>query len=323
MLDMAYIRALEVASFYFMFQLQPVGSVAHIQICGTTPCMLCGSEDLVAVCRDKIAARPHELSADGKLSWEEVECLGACANAPMAQIGKDYYEDLTAEGFGKLLDEILAGRVPVPGPQNGRFASEPKSGLTSLTAGEEERLPHNASVQLATEHGETLKRIDGSETPLNAPWQTHGANHQTADPAAQAGTPPAAVIETGPSTQPPDKSDSKAKPEGTSTAPPPAEDVTGVDATQPELLTAARPEGPDDLKRIKGVGPKLEQELNEKGVYHYDQIAAWSDAEVAWADQHLVRFKGRVSRDEWVAQAKILAGGGAAEFSRKITDNAE
>ena len=110
MLDMAYIRALEVATFYFMFQLQPTGSVAHIQICGTTTCMICGSEDLVSVCKAKINAKPHELSADGKFSWEEVECLGACANAPMAQIGKDYYEDLTAE---KLSDAIL-GLPPLP-----------------------------------------------------------------------------------------------------------------------------------------------------------------------------------------------------------------
>jgi NADH-quinone oxidoreductase subunit E len=132
MLGMAYMRALEVASFYFMFQLQPVGSVAHIQICGTTSCMICGAEDLVAVCKEKIASKPHTLSADGKLSWEEVECLGACANAPMAQIGKDYYEDLTAERFGEILDELAAGGVPTPGPQNGRYAAEPKSGLTSL-----------------------------------------------------------------------------------------------------------------------------------------------------------------------------------------------
>ena len=90
---------LEVATFYFMFQLQPVGSVAHVQVCGTTSCMICGAEELIAVCREKIAPHPHELSADGRFSWEEVECLGACANAPMAQIGKDYYEDLTAEGF--------------------------------------------------------------------------------------------------------------------------------------------------------------------------------------------------------------------------------
>ena len=96
MLGMDYIRALEVATFYFMFQLQPVGSIAHVQVCGTLSCMICGAEDLIGVCRDKIAAEPHALSPDGKFSWEEVECLGACSNAPMVQIGKDYYEDLTA-----------------------------------------------------------------------------------------------------------------------------------------------------------------------------------------------------------------------------------
>ena len=85
MLDMANIRVFEVASFYFMFQLKPVGEVAHFQICGTTSCMICGAEDLIAVCEDKIAATPHTISADGKFSWEEVECLGACSNAPMVQ----------------------------------------------------------------------------------------------------------------------------------------------------------------------------------------------------------------------------------------------
>ena len=103
MLDMAYIRALEVATFYFMFQLQPVGTVAHIQICGTTSCMICGAEDLIGVCKEKIAPKAHQQSDDGKFSWEEVECLGACSNAPMAQIGKDYYEDLTTESFARYL----------------------------------------------------------------------------------------------------------------------------------------------------------------------------------------------------------------------------
>ena len=171
MLGMAYIRALEVASFYFMFQLQPTGALAHIQVCGTTSCMICGAEDLVDVCRKKIAAEPHELSRDGNFTWEEVECLGACANAPMAQIGKDYFEDLTAERFAALLDEIAAGQVPLPGPQNGRYAAEPKGGLTSLTAYDAERHDYNASVQLASDIGDTIKRIDGSEVPLRAPWQ--------------------------------------------------------------------------------------------------------------------------------------------------------
>ena len=170
LLAMAYMRALEVATFYFMFQLNPVGSVAHVQICGTLSCMLFGAEDLVAVCRDKIAAKPHTLSPDGKFSWEEVECLGACANAPMAQIGKDYYEDLTAERLSWLLDEFAAGRVPLPGPQNGRYAAEPLGGATSLTGHIAGRAAHNASVQAAADLGDTIKRIDGTEVPLTTPW---------------------------------------------------------------------------------------------------------------------------------------------------------
>jgi len=176
MLGMAYMRALEVASFYFMFQLQPVGSVAHVQVCGTTSCMICGAEDLIAVCKEKIAPRAHQLSADGKMSWEEVECLGACANAPMAQIGKDYFEDLTAERFGEILDALAAGGVPKPGPQNGRFASEPIGGITSLTDVAGDKTAHNGSVQLAVDLVDTVKRIDGSEVPLNVSFQA-GLNH--------------------------------------------------------------------------------------------------------------------------------------------------
>ena len=172
MLGMADIRALEVATFYFMFQLQPVGSVAHIQICGTTSCMICGAEDLVGVCQKKIARNPHQLSADGKFSWEEVECLGACANAPMAQIGKDYFEDLTAARLSDIIDTLSRGDVPVPGPQNGRYASEPIGGLTSLTAHEADKMPANASVGLASDLKDTVKRIDGSEEPLRTPWKS-------------------------------------------------------------------------------------------------------------------------------------------------------
>ena len=131
MLGMAYIRALEVATFYFMFQLQPVGSVANIQICGTTSCMICGAEALIAVCKELISPSAHSVSADGKFSWEEVECLGACTNAPMAQIGKDYYEDLTADKLRDLIARFSKGEVPVAGPQNGRYSSEPLGGLTA------------------------------------------------------------------------------------------------------------------------------------------------------------------------------------------------
>jgi NADH-quinone oxidoreductase subunit E len=133
MLDMAFIRVYEVATFYTMFQLSPVGKKAHVQVCGTTPCMLRGAEDLKKVCQSKIHHDAHHLSADGNFSWEEVECLGACVNAPMVQIFKDTYEDLTPATFEKLLDHIAAGKAVKPGPQNGRQLSAPDGPLTSLT----------------------------------------------------------------------------------------------------------------------------------------------------------------------------------------------
>lgn len=132
-LRMPTIRVLEVATFYTMFHLEPVGQLAHVQVCGTTPCMLRGSGEIIDICRERIADSPHHLSADKAFSWEEVECLGACVNAPMAQIGSDNYEDLTPETFHALLDAFARGERPRPGPQNGRQTSTPASGLTSLT----------------------------------------------------------------------------------------------------------------------------------------------------------------------------------------------
>jgi NADH-quinone oxidoreductase subunit E len=170
MLGMAYIRALEVATFYFMFQLAPVGKVAHVQICGTTSCMICGAEELIAVCKEMIAPTSHTVSADGKFSWEEVECMGACTNAPMAQIGKDYYEDLTPAKLRDLIARFSNGEVPVAGPQNGRYSSEPLSGLTSLKEFESGRTQFNASAQRAVDLGDTVKRIDGTEVPILTPW---------------------------------------------------------------------------------------------------------------------------------------------------------
>ena len=220
MLGMAYIRALEVATFYFMFQLQPVGSVAHIQICGTTSCMICGAEELIAVCKELIAPAPHSLSADGKFSWEEVECMGACANAPMAQIGKDYYEDLTAAKLRDLIAGFSKGEVPVPGPQNGRYAAEPLSGLTSLKDFESGRQQYNASAQLAVDIGDTVKRIDGTEVPILTPWLGKAAKPAAAakpkaakaaapekaeaalNPAAKAAAKPAAKKVAAPETAP-------------------------------------------------------------------------------------------------------------------------
>jgi NADH-quinone oxidoreductase subunit E len=132
MLGMAYIRVYEIATFYTMFQLAPVGKKAHVQVCGTTPCMLRGSEALKEVCRNRIHHDPHHLSADGNFSWEEVECLGSCANAPMVQIFKDTYEDLTPELLEKVLDGFAAGKPPKPGSQIGRQASAPLGGPTTL-----------------------------------------------------------------------------------------------------------------------------------------------------------------------------------------------
>lgn len=284
MLGMAHIRALEVATFYFMFQLQPVGSVAHIQVCGTTSCMICGAEDLVAVCREQIAARPHELSDDGTLSWEEVECLGACANAPMAQIGKDYYEDLTVESFSSIIKDLKEGRVPSPGPRNGRYASEPASGLTSLAEFDSRsEVPLNASAALAAELGDSIKRIDGTEVPVVTPWRESAGSASQTD-AKEKDTAPVA-------------------PEGA--------------GSKPKTLAEARNGAPDNLKKIKGVGPKLEALLHRLGFFHFDQIAAWTAQEVQWVDQNLEGFKGRVSRDDWQSQAKILAAGGETEFSSR------
>ncbi len=133
MLDMAFIRVLEVATFYTMFQLSPVGKKAHIQVCGTTPCMLRGAEDLKKVCQRKIHHDPHHLSQDGDFSWEEVECLGACVNAPMVQIFKDTYEDLTPASLEKLIDDLASGRPVRPGPQIKRHLSAPEGGATTLT----------------------------------------------------------------------------------------------------------------------------------------------------------------------------------------------
>ena len=134
-LDMPMIRVLEVATFYTQFQLEPVGTKAHIQVCGTTPCMLRGSEDLKRVCQRKIHEAAHHLNEDGTLSWEEVECLGACVNAPMVAIGHDTYEDLTPERLEEIIDAFERGEgdtVPT-GPQNGRQFSAPITGPTTLT----------------------------------------------------------------------------------------------------------------------------------------------------------------------------------------------
>jgi NADH-quinone oxidoreductase subunit E len=135
MLDMPLIRVLEVATFYTQFMLKPVGSRAHVQVCGTTPCALRGAGELIELCKRRINAEPLHTNEAGTLSWEEVECQGACVNAPMVMIFKDTYEDLTPERLDEILDAFEAGNgdTITPGTQIDRLTSAPASGLTSLT----------------------------------------------------------------------------------------------------------------------------------------------------------------------------------------------
>jgi NADH-quinone oxidoreductase subunit E len=130
-LDMAVMRVLEVATFYTMFNLVPVGQYL-VQVCTTTPCWLRGSDDVVAACKEHIGPHPGVISADGKFSWMEVECLGACVNAPVLQIGKDYYEDLDGPATERIFETLRRGETPNAGPQHGRHTSEPEGGALTL-----------------------------------------------------------------------------------------------------------------------------------------------------------------------------------------------
>ena len=268
---MPNIRVLEVATFYTMFNLAPVGR-HYVQLCGTTPCMLCGAEDLKAVCRNRIGEQGH-VTSDGLFSWTEVECLGACCNAPMVQINDDYYEDLTPEILAKLLDDLAAGRPVRTGSQVGRVSSEPVGGLTSLT---------------------TLYRADGRgvpETPAPANDQPPLSSDETA--ARAHADAEAAHIESTLATLPADAT------------PKQKADAVGE---RPPALDAPRGSGPDDLQRIKGVGPVNERRLHELGVYHFEQIAAWVRSEIRWVATYL-SFPGRIDREQWVAQAARLVAG--------------
>ncbi|WP_099866197.1 NADH-quinone oxidoreductase subunit E [Pararhizobium haloflavum] len=314
MLGMPYIRALEVATFYTQFQLKPVGTRAHIQVCGTTPCMLRGSEELIDLCKRKINAAPFQTNPEGTLSWEEVECQGACVNAPMVMIFKDAYEDLTAERLEEIIDQFEAGEgaaVP-PGPQNGRHLSAPSGGLTTLTDDE------------AIEGGKARKpssRARGTGDEAQAPTQVGKPLPKTppeADP--QLAEPKDAKGPGGPSKT---DDESGGEPEDARSAskkvPDPA--VSGHSRARPSTAPKGQPSGtdrpdqPDDLKLISGIGPKIETKLNELGIWSYDQIAAWKKAEREWVDDHL-RFSGRIERDDWIKQAKALAKGGEAEYIR-------
>ena len=130
-LNMPYIKVYEVATFYSMYNLSPVGKFFY-QVCTTTPCMLRGAYKLVDVCKKKISNKENEISSDGNSSWMEVECLGACINAPMIQINDEYYEDLDEKKLENIIEETMKGKTPKPGSYRGRVNSEPENNRTTL-----------------------------------------------------------------------------------------------------------------------------------------------------------------------------------------------
>ncbi|HEY4202241.1 MAG TPA: NADH-quinone oxidoreductase subunit NuoE [Devosiaceae bacterium] len=350
LLSMPYIRVLEVATFYTQFQLQPVGSRAHIQVCGTTPCMLRGAEDLIASCQHKIHHDPHHLNGDGTLSWEEVECLGACVNAPMVAIGHDTYEDLTAERFEEIIDAFAAGKGDTikPGPQVERMFASAFGGRTTLLEKPSRTrekfvppLPPDAQpaaapaapaaapalvatapvkAQEPTTPGRKRKVSEEAAPALKGPTRSPKvtlakaeAERTRANVSAKADGQPARAMRedaTG-AESPAGKVDS-----GRQAGKPRKVAPTGntPDAVAVPLFTA--PAGqPDDLKLISGVGPILEKTLNSLGITRYTQVASMTPAEIAQVEERL-KFRGRVERDDWLKQADALARGGEAEYIR-------
>lgn len=334
MLGMAHIRGMEIATFYTMFQLSPVGSKAHLQVCGTTPCMLRGSGELISVCKKRISEHAHHTNADGTLSWEEVECIGVCANAPVVQVNKDTYEDLTAEQLEKIIDEFIAGRQPKPGSQTGRTASCPSTGPTSLT---DKTLYDGSTI------GAWKKRFE--ETTAEASDKVQ----ETAPPSALASPAHKAEVAAGTSPSSPGSS-GNASAQGAPPVHPAAltamanaglvkeleargdgkplsageldrikadmmrdraiaAAAAAVPAVEPELLKGPRSEAGDDLSLIWGVGDGLVGKLHAIGIWHFDQIAKWTPENIAWFESQLDGFKGRVTRDKWIEQAQKLASG--------------
>lgn len=341
MLDMAYIRVLEVATFYTMFQLKPVGTLAHIQVCGTTPCMLRGAEALREVCQHKINHEPFETNADGTMSWEEVECLGACVNAPMVMIGKDTYEDLTVERFSEIVDAFAAGRGDTirPGTQIDRQFSAAEGGATTLNeqpTAERTYKPFPPPPEPAPAPG--APAAVSAPAPKDAPT-TPGKKQEVPEEAAPAvkGPPGAEKVSEAKAEAARKAADASANANG---EPNKAmrENAVGAEAEggkrddgasvhddQPEgsskkqprrLFQAPEGQAADDLKMIRGIGPKMESLLHEVGITTWAQLAKLSpdDADALEAE---LNFKGRIARDQWVEQADALARGGAEEY-RKV-----
>ena len=329
-LGMPYIRALEVATFYTQFQLKPVGTRAHIQVCGTTPCQLRGAEALMDVCRSKIHHDQFHRNADGTLSWEEVECLGACVNAPMVMIFKDTYEDLTPERLAEIIDAFEAGKGDTvkPGPQNGRIYAVPQSGLTTLK-----------------DETAILKSTRDRETAAPAAAVSGDAAQVAPSEAAR---PKTDAIETSPAIKSPSDKKVPLAAEKAASVTAPAHDAVAANKAEPAVEGTAkqrrsksddkaasvveagptprlddpdrprgieRPAQVDDLQLISGVGPKIEGILHSLGIYTYAQVASWKKAERQWVDGYL-KFHGRIEREDWVKQANALAKGGEAEYVR-------
>jgi NADH-quinone oxidoreductase subunit E len=293
-LDMAKIRVLEVATFYTMFNLAPEGRY-FIQLCGTTPCVLRGADAVKKVLTARVGEQRH-VTPDGNFSWLEVECLGACCNAPMVQINQDYYEDLSAEIMEKLLDDLAAGRPVKSGSQTGRVSSEPVGGPATLT----DPALYDGSVV-----GSWRKRFEEERAKRAAAAAPHPEPARAAAPAASAPAEPAPA-------KPPAAPAVQAAGEADSAKVPRSDGAVGgavSDEHKPTTLPAARDGKADDLKLIWGLGRKLEELLNRLGIYHFDQIAGWSDLNLRWIDQHLGSFRGRAVRDDWIGQAKKLASG--------------
>jgi len=356
MLDMPLIRVLEVATFYTQFQLQPIGTKAHIQVCGTTPCMLRGAGELIDLCKKKIHPEPFHTNAAGTLSWEEVECQGACVNAPMVMIFKDTYEDLTVERLDEIIEAFEAdkGDTITPGPQIDRTYSAPASGLTSLT----------------DEEAVKRKHWQGS---ANAE-EPSAAEADTQVPPSRAAKPETDARETDPAIKSPSpvKSDNSVEKAASADAPKekPVQadrvaeetektvktrnhsDGHRVEGEEPELespeLQKAKavrdPEpGPESPAPNKAAKPSLDDERRPEGIRRpaepddlkmisgvgpkiegiLNELGIYTFAQIAaWTqDQRdwvdgYLRFKGRIDRDNWVKQADALARGGEAEYIR-------
>ncbi len=365
MLGVKPIRVLEIATFYTMFQLKPVGRKAHIQVCGTTPCMLRGAEALIKVCKRRIAEKAHALSADGDFSWEEVECLGACANAPMVQIGEKVYEDLTPERLEEIIDEIAAGREPKSGPQNGRTSSEPLGGPTTLSDPALYEKGSDAAALIEARRKAAKAEAESAGGAGAEAAGTGAAGAKAADAAVGTGTEAAAGAEGASGAGETAATGASASPEGAGSAEaggaeaPAGSGAAGADAVdggrgtasaeataggaeeaaggpagmqrladldeaalaqveeKPPVTYETPPEKVDDLKMISGIGPKIEKILHDLGIYTFAQIAAWGPEEIKWVDKRL-KFKGRIIREKWVAQADALAKGGRDEYVRRF-----